>query len=186
MIRRFALFAFAALCGVAAANGADNVPAALDFEMKTLSGQSVKLADKYQGKVVLLVNVASECGLTPQYEQLQELHKKYAAQGLSIVGVPANEFGKQEPGTNEEIATFCKSNYGVEFDMLSKVVVKGDDICPLYDYLTNKSKFPGPIGWNFEKFLIGRNGDVVARFAPRVKPDAPEVVSAIEAELAKK
>jgi len=186
MIRRFALFAIAALLGVAAAYGADNVPAALDFEMKTLSGQSVKLADKYQGKVVLLVNVASECGLTPQYEQLQELHKKYAAQGLSIVGVPANEFGKQEPGTNEEIATFCKSNYGVEFDMLSKVVVKGDGICPLYDYLTNKSKFPGPIGWNFEKFLIGRNGEVVARFAPRVKPDAPEVVSAIEAELAKK
>lgn len=186
MLRRLMLVAVVALCGtVGVSQGADKVPAALDFKMQTLTGQPVELS-KYLGKVVLIVNVASECGLTPQYEQLQTLHKQYAAQGLAIVGVPANEFGAQEPGSNEEIATFCKSNYGVEFDMLSKVVVKGDGICPLYDYLTNKSKFPGPIGWNFEKFLIGRNGEVVARFAPRVKPDAPEVTQAIEAELAKK
>ncbi len=137
-----------ALCGlVGVSQGADKVPAALDFKMQTLSGQPVELS-KYLGKVVLIVNVASECGLTPQYEQLQALHKQYAGQGLAIVGVPANEFGAQEPGSNAEIATFCKANYGVEFDMLSKVVVKGDGICPLYDYLTNKSKFPGPIGWN--------------------------------------
>lgn len=175
------------LCCVAAvAQGADKkVPAALNFEMKTLSGKPVALS-KYHGKVVLLVNVASACGLTPQYEELQALHKKYSEQGLSVVGVPANEFGAQEPGTDAEIATFCKSNYGVEFDMLSKVVVKGEGICPLYAYLTKESKFPGPIGWNFEKFLIGRDGEVVARFKPNVKPDAPEVVAAIEKELAKK
>lgn len=163
----------------------DAVPAALNFEMKTLAGKPVALS-KYQGKVVLLVNVASRCGATPQYEQLQELHKKYADQGLAIVGVPANEFGAQEPGTDDEIASFCKANYGVEFDMLSKVVVKGDDICPLYKYLTTESKFPGPIGWNFEKFLIGRDGEVVARFKTGVKPDDAKVIAAIEKELAKK
>jgi len=165
--------------------GTDKVPAALNFEMKTLAGKPVELS-KYKGKVVLLVNVASACGLTPQYEELQGLHKKYSGEGLAVVGVPANEFGAQEPGSDAEIATFCKSNYGVEFDMLSKVVVKGDGICPLYKYLTTESKFPGPIGWNFEKFLIGRDGEVVARFKPNVKPDAPEVVAAIEKELAKK
>lgn len=185
MLRRLFWVAALATLVPCLAEGAEKVPVALDFEMKTLTGEPVKLS-KYHGKVVLLVNVASECGLTPQYEQLQALHKQYADKGLAIVGVPANEFGKQEPGSNEEIATFCKSNYGVEFDMLSKVVVKGDGICPLYDYLTNKSPFPGPIGWNFEKLLIGRNGEVVARFAPRVKPDAPEVIAAVEAELAKK
>jgi glutathione peroxidase len=185
MLRRMFLAVVATALVSSNVQGADKVPVALDFEMKTLAGEPVKLS-KYQGKVVLLVNVASECGLTPQYEQLQALHAKYADKGLAIVGVPANEFGAQEPGSNEEIATFCKQNYGVGFDMLSKVVVKGDGICPLYDYLTNKSPFPGPIGWNFEKFLIGRNGEVVARFKPRTRPDEPEVIAAIEAELAKK
>jgi glutathione peroxidase len=141
---------------------------------------------KYKGNFFIIVNVASECGLTPQYEQLQALNAKYGAQGLAVLGFPANEFGAQEPGSDTEIASFCKQNYGVSFDMFSKVVVKGDGTCPLYSYLTKDSKFPGAIGWNFEKFLIGRNGEVVARFKPNVSPDAPEVVSAIEAELAKK
>ena len=173
---------------LAADKEGDKVPAALNFTMKRLNGKEVPLS-QYQGKVVLIVNVASECGLTPQYEQLQALHKKYAEQGLAVLGIPANEFGAQEPGSNEEIATFCKANYGVEFDMFSKVVVKGEGQCPLYQYLTSKEtngKFAGPITWNFEKFLIGRNGEVVARFAPRVKPDSKEVIEAIEAELAKK
>lgn len=164
------------------------VPAALNFKMKKLDGKEVNLAD-YKGKVVLFVNVASKCGLTPQYEGLEELHEKYGKDGLAIIGVPANEFGKQEPGTDGEIAEFCKANYGVKFDMLSKVVVKGEGICPLYKHLTSKEtdpKFPGEISWNFEKFLISRDGEIVARFKPKVEPMADEVVEAIETELAKK
>jgi glutathione peroxidase len=159
----------------------------LDLEMKTLDGKTINLAKKYQGKVVLLVNVASKCGLTPQYEQLQALHEKYADQGLAIVGVPCNQFGNQEPGTAKEIAEFCQSRFGVEFDMLAKVDVNGDNAAPLYKYLTSEEtnpKFGGKISWNFEKFLFNRQGQLVARFSPRVKPDAPEVVAAIEAELA--
>jgi len=160
----------------------------LDLEMKTLDGKTINLATKYQGKVVLLVNVASKCGLTPQYEQLQALHEKYAGQGLAIVGVPCNQFGNQEPGTAKEIAEFCKTRFGVQFDMLAKVDVNGDHAAPLYKYLTSEEtnpKFGGKISWNFEKFLFNRQGHLVARFSPRVKPDAPEVVAAIEAELAK-
>ena len=164
----------------------EDVPAALDFEMKALDGKTVELS-KYLGDVVLMVNVASKCGLTPQYEQLQALHTQYGEKGLSILGFPANEFGKQEPGTDSEIQEFCSANYGVQFDMFSKVVVKGDGICPLYEFLTAEETNPGlagEINWNFEKFLVNREGKVVARFAPRVKPDAPEVIAAIEAELA--
>lgn len=175
-----------------AAQAADNsgdkkVPAALNFKMKSLDGKDVDLS-KYHGKVVLIVNVASKCGLTPQYEQLEALHEKYAEKGLAILAFPANEFGKQEPGTDEEIAEFCQTNYGVKFDMFSKIVVKGDGQCALYKFLTEKEsnpEFAGPIKWNFEKFLIGRDGQVVARFAPPVAPDAKEVVSAIEEQLAK-
>jgi glutathione peroxidase len=168
--------------------GDKKVPAALDFKMKRLDGKPGDLAD-YKGKVVLIVNVASQCGLTPQYEGLEELHEKYAEKGLAVLGFPANEFGKQEPGTDTEISTFCQKNYGVKFDMFSKVVVKGEGQCPLYKFLTSKEtdpKFAGPISWNFEKFLIGRNGEVVARFAPKVTPDSPEVTKAIETELEKK
>lgn len=185
MNRRFWLAAVAALLLPVAAQGADKVPAALNFEMNSLAGKPVNLS-QYQGKVLLMVNVASKCGKTPQYKDLQALHEKYGSQGLSVLGFPANEFGKQEPGTDAQIATFCKDKYGVDFDMFSKVVVKGDGQCPLYQYLTTQSKFPGDIKWNFEKFLIGRNGEVVARFAPGVNPSAPEVTAAIEAELAKK
>jgi glutathione peroxidase len=159
----------------------------LNQHMKTLGGQDVNPGEKYAGKVVLLVNVASKCGNTPQYAQLEALHEKYADQGLAIVGVPCNQFHGQEPGTAEEIAEFCKKNYGVEFDMLAKVNVNGPDACPLYKYLTSSETDPecaGDITWNFEKFLFNRQGQVVARFAPKVKPDAPEVVQAIEAELA--
>ena len=165
------------------------VPPALNFKMKPLNGKDDVPLSNYLGKVVLMVNVASECGLTPQYESLQAMHKKYADQGLSVLGFPANEFGAQEPGSNEQIAKFCKQNYGVEFDMFSKVVVKGAGQCDLYKYLTSKEtngKFGGPISWNFEKFLVNRKGEVVARFAPNVKPDSAEVIKAIEAELANK
>ena len=159
----------------------------LKYKMKSLAGKEVDLS-KYKGKVVLIVNVASQCGLTPQYEALQGLHEQYADDGLSILGFPANEFGKQEPGTDAEISTFCQENYGVKFDMFSKVVVKGDGQCELYQFLTSKDtnpKFAGDIKWNFEKFLVDRDGKVVARFAPRVKPDSEEVLSAIKQELDK-
>lgn len=163
------------------------VAAALNFTMDSLEGKPVKLAS-YQGKVVLIVNVASKCGLTPQYEGLEEVNKKYNEKGLTILGFPANEFGKQEPGTNQEIAEFCQKNYGVEFPMFSKVVVKGEGQCDLYKFLTSEKtnpKFAGPISWNFEKFLLNRQGEVVARFAPKVSPTDDTVIKAIEAELAK-
>nr|WP_145292262.1 redoxin domain-containing protein [Pirellulimonas nuda] len=158
--------------------------------MKPLSGgEPVNLAEKYQGKVVLLVNVASKCGLTPQYKALQALQAQYADQGLEIVGVPCNQFNGQEPGSAEQITEFCTANYGVTFDLLEKSNVKIDkkDQCDLYKYLTSKKtnpKFAGDIQWNFEKFLFNRQGEVVARFDPRTKPDAEEVVLAIKTQLA--
>lgn len=160
----------------------------LNEEMETLDGKKVNLAKKYKGKVVLLVNVASKCGNTPQYKPLEALHEKYGKEGLAVVGVPCNQFGKQEPGTSEEIAEFCEKNYGVKFDMLGKVDVNGENAAPLYKTLTDKKtdpKFGGKIPWNFEKFLFNRDGQVVARFAHKTQPDSPEVVKAIEAELAK-
>jgi len=177
----------AAAVGVSAAGGAEKAASALGFKMKSLTGKEVDLS-KYKGKVVLMVNVASECGLTPQYEQLEALHEKYADKGLAILGFPANEFGMQEPGSDKEISEFCQKNYGVKFDMFSKVVVKGEGKCPLYQFLTSKEtnpKFAGDITWNFEKFLLDRQGNVVARFAPKVKPDSEEVLSVIEEQLAK-
>jgi glutathione peroxidase len=163
-------------------------PPALDFKMNSLGGQETDLG-KYLGKVVLVVNVASKCGLTPQYEQLQDLHEKYSGKGLAVLGFPCNQFGKQEPGTAEEIQEFCSVNYGVTFDMFAKIDVNGDTACDLYKHLTaldTNPKGPGKISWNFEKFLISRKGNVVARFAPRTAPDDPELVKMIEAELAKK
>lgn len=160
----------------------------LDFTMKSLDGKDVKLS-KYAGKVVLMVNTASKCGFTQQYKGLQELHKEYSEQGLSVLGFPSNDFGGQEPGNEAEIGAFCQKNYGVTFDMFSKVQVKGEGKTPLYEYLTSEKtdpKFPGEVGWNFEKFLIGRNGEIVARFKSGIAPDAPELVKAVEAELAKK
>jgi glutathione peroxidase len=161
----------------------------LDLEMKNIQGKEINLADKYKDKVVLLVNVASKCGYTKQYEQLQALHKKYAKQGLAVVGVPCNQFGGQEPGTEKEIVQFCKDRFGVEFDMMAKVDVNGPKAAPLYKYLTSKetdAKFAGDIKWNFEKFIFDRDGQVVARFPSKVKPDDEEVVEVVETELAKK
>jgi len=136
------------------------------------------------GKVIMLVNVASRCGNTPQYTALEAMFEKYKDQGFVIVGIPANNFGGQEPGSDPEIKTFCTSKYQVTFPILSKVSVKGDDICPLYQYLTTQSPFPGPIGWNFAKFLVGRDGQVVARFEPKTKPDNADLVAAVEKALA--
>ena len=138
------------------------------------------------GKVTLVVNVASKCGLTPQYEGLENLQKQYAAQGFTVVGVPCNQFRGQEPGTAEEIQTFCSTTYGVTFPLTEKVDVNGDDRHALYTQLTpvaDAEGVNGDIRWNFEKFLVGRDGNVIARFSPMVTPDAPELVSAIEAAL---
>jgi glutathione peroxidase len=144
----------------------------------------VNLAE-YQGQVVLMVNVASECGYTPQYEGLQALHKKYAGRGLRVLGFPSNDFGAQEPGTDAQIADFCKKNYGVEFDMFSKIKVLGSGKAPLYRTLTSTPKFSGEVSWNFEKFLIGRDGEVIGRFKSPVEPLSAELTGAIEAALGK-
>jgi glutathione peroxidase len=168
--------------------GGKKVPPVLNFKMKTLQGKEIKLAD-YQGKVVLIVNVASQCGYTPQYKGLQALHDKYVKDGLVILGVPCNDFGRQEPGTSKEIAEFCDKNYGVKFELLEKVTVKGKDTAPLYKYLTSKKtnpQFGGDIKWNFTKFLVSRAGRVVNRFEPATEPDSTDLVKAIEEELAAK
>ena len=156
---------------------------AYEFSAKAIDGREVALST-YRGKVALVVNVASKCGLTSQYKGLEELHATFSAQGLAILGFPANEFGKQEPGTDQEIQTFCTTNYGVSFDMFSKLVVKGEGIHPLFAYLTDKSRpTGGEIGWNFAKFLIGKDGQVLARFEPTTAPTDPKIVAAIEAAL---
>lgn len=159
----------------------------LDFKMKGIDGKEIDLA-QYKGKVVLIVNVASKCGYTPQYKDLQAAYAKHKDAGLVVLGVPANDFGKQEPGTDEEIVKFCSSKYDVTFPMLSKVsVAQGKGQTPLYTYLTSKDtnpKFGGKINWNFTKFLVGRNGEIVNRFEPSTK--MTEVVAAIETQLAKK
>jgi glutathione peroxidase len=163
------------------------MPPALSFKMKSLAGKEVDLS-KYHGRVVMIVNVASKCGLTPQYEQLQKIHEEYSEKGLSIIGFPCNQFGSQEPGTADEIQEFCRANFGVTFEMFAKISVNGEEACDLYKYLTaldTKPKGKGKIGWNFEKFIIGRNGEVLARFAPPTKPDDPEIVKLLEKELAK-
>jgi len=160
----------------------------ISFKMQSLDGKEVELTKKYKGKVLLVVNVASKCGLTPQYTDLEALHEKYAAKGLCVLGFPCNQFLQQEPGTASEIREFCTTKYGVKFDMFEKIEVNGDGACPLYKHLTALPTLPkgtGDITWNFEKFLVGRDGKVVARFAPRTKPTDPDVIKAIEAELAK-
>ena len=164
----------------------DGKPAGpLDFVVKDIHGQDVKLSE-YKGKVVLIVNVASKCGFTPQYEALEAVYKKYADKGFVILGFPANDFYKQEPGSDEEIETFCKSKFGVTFPMMSKIVVRGDGQDPLYKFLTGKDTagdFAGPIGWNFNKFIVDRNGNVIARYNSKSTPDSPEVINEIESAL---
>lgn len=153
-----------------------------DFSMKNIDGKEVPLK-KYRGKVLLVVNVASYCGNTPQYKGLEALHEEYKGKGFEVLGFPANEFGAQEPGSNASIKEFCEKTYSVKFPMFSKIVVKGDGIDPLYDWLTSTEGFSGPIEWNFAKFLIGKDGKVVARFKPRTQPESPEVKAAIESAL---
>ncbi|MGD0912930.1 MAG: glutathione peroxidase [Terracidiphilus sp.] len=177
-----------------------------DIPLQSITGEPASLA-VFKGKVLLVVNVASKCGLTPQYEGLEKLYELYRGQGLVITGFPANDFKQQEPGTSEEIQSFCSLNYGVQFPLFSKITVLGPEKHPLYSALTtaqpkaisvNEVPFreklkgygieaqPEPeILWNFEKFLVSRNGEVVARFAPDTQPDAPQLIAAIEAELAK-
>lgn len=170
--------------GIASAADADH-ECALNFKVKNIKGEVVDLED-YEGKVVLIVNTASRCGLTPQYAGLEELYKKYQGKGLVILGFPCNQFGRQEPGTDAEIASFCSDNYDVSFPMFSKVEVNGDGAADLYKYLTAKDVKPkgkGNVSWNFEKFLIDRDGQLVGRFQPRTKPSDKDLISAIEAEL---
>jgi glutathione peroxidase len=156
-----------------------------DIPLNTLDGKPASLND-YEGKAILLVNVASRCGLTPQYEGLERLHERYAERGFSVVGVPCNQFGGQEPGTADEIQEFCSATYGVTFPLLQKIDVNGEGRHPLYAELTKTPDAEGNDGdiqWNFEKFLIGADGVVLRRFRPRTEPEAPEVVEAIEAAL---
>ena len=150
-----------------------------EFTMNSIDGQPLPLAN-FKGKVLLIVNVASFCGFTPQYEGLEAVYEKYKDQGFVIAGFPANNFGAQEPGTNEEIKTFCTRKYNVKFPIYSKISVVGPDKAPLYQFLTATG---GEIKWNFTKFLIDRNGRVIARFESPVKPDSAEVISAIEKAL---
>lgn len=174
------------------------------FKVNDIAGTPKQL-DQYKGKVMLIVNVASECGLTPQYEGLESLYEKYQGKGLEVLGFPANEFGAQEPGTNAQIQEFCRSKFGIKFPMFSKIAVKGPEQHPLYNYLTNTqpvtTKNPGTdfegklkeygeirdnpkdILWNFEKFLIGRDGKIAGRFSPDMQPNDPTLIKAIEAAL---
>lgn len=152
------------------------------FTMKDIDGKAVPLS-AFKGKVLLLVNVASKCGNTPQYEGLEETYRKLHGQGFEILGFPANNFFHQEPGDNASIKQFCERTYGVQFPMFAKISVKGRDMDPLYRYLTTRTGFDGDIGWNFAKFLVNRRGRVVARFSPRTKIDSPEVMEAIQAAL---
>lgn len=157
-----------------------------DFSEKTIDGRHKSLGD-YRGKVALIVNVASRCGYTPQYRGLEELHETYGTKGLAVLGFPANEFGAQEPGTEDQIKSFCTTNYGVKFDMFAKVKVKGAGIDPLFEFLTSPQNGPGvggDIQWNFTKFLVDKTGAVVARFEPKVEPTSAEVRQAIEVALA--
>lgn len=150
-----------------------------DFSVRSIEGKELPLS-RFSGKVSLVVNTASECGLTPQYDGLEKLYTKYRGKGFEVLGFPSNDFGAQEPGTDLQIQQFCSTRFGVEFPMFTKGPVKGSSKQPVYKYLTEESPFPGEITWNFEKFLVNAKGEVVARFAPKTEPTAPEVVTAIE------
>jgi glutathione peroxidase len=183
------LLALALVACLATARADEPAPAApagpLDFTMNKIDGTPVDLS-VYAGKVVMIVNVASKCGNTKQYKPLQAIYETYKDRGLVILAFPANNFGGQEPGTNLQIVEFCETKFGVTFDLFEKVSVKGEDICPLYAYLTSKDAghdFGGEIQWNFDKFLIGRDGQIIERLKHKTQPDAPEVIASIEAAL---
>lgn len=179
----------AAFFGFGSVSAADHPPAPatitgpLDFTLRSIDGKDHPLS-QHRGQVVLLVNVASKCGFTKQYAGLQALYARHKDAGLVVIGVPSNDFMWQEPGSDAEIAAFCSRTYNVTFPLMSKAVVKGDGITPLYAWLTAKGPFPGAISWNFNKFLIGRDGAVKARFGSKVAPDDAELTGAVERELA--
>jgi glutathione peroxidase len=185
-----AMIVLAGMAGVCRAGegesgSADDVPPVLRFTMNRIDGTPKALAD-YKGRVLLIVNTASKCGFTKQYAGLQKLHERFAGRGLSVLGFPANDFGNQEPGTDGQIAEFCTGRFGVTFDMFAKVAVTGENACELYKFLTgaeSNADSPGPVKWNFEKFLVGRDGKIVARFGSRVEPESEELVRAIESAL---
>ena len=184
----FAFVLWAALSGPSSgradAEGDASPASLLDLEARRLSGPVEPLAG-YRGQVLLVVNTASKCGLTPQYEGLQSLYERYQGRGFTVLGFPSNDFREQEPGSDAEIGEFCKANYGVGFPMFSKVRVLGEDAHPVYAYLTSRpAPIGGPVEWNFQKYLVDREGRVVQRFSPRTTPEAPEVVAAIERLLA--
>lgn len=160
-------------------------PSVYRFKVMTIDGKEVSL-EEYKGKVLLIVNVASKCGFTPQYKGLQALYQEFQDEGLVILGFPANNFGKQEPGSNEEIRSFCSTTYGVTFPMFAKISVAGEDIHPLYKFLTEKTDFSGPITWNFNKFLVDRNGRVVEKYGSMTSPDAPKLREKVQLLLAAK
>jgi len=160
-------------------------PKLYSFSMKTIDGKDKPLSE-YKGKVLLIVNVASKCGNTPQYKGLESIYEKYKERGFMILGFPANNFLWQEPGTNDEIKKFCTMNYGVTFDMFSKISVKGDDQDSLYQYLTKDSPVPGAVTWNFQKYLVDRKGNVVEKFTPKTGPEEKEVIDKIEQLLSEK
>ena len=177
---------FFTLLAAATLSAADAPKSVYDVPLKDIDGKETSLKD-YQGKVMLIVNVASKCGNTPQYKQLEELNKEFAKDGLAVLGFPCNDFGKQEPGSNDEIKEFCSTKYKVTFPMFDKVVCKGPEKSPLYQVLSGPdAPFPGDVKWNFGKFLVGKDGKILKRFEPKTKPDAPEVVSAIKDALAAK
>jgi glutathione peroxidase len=156
-----------------------------EFTLKDINGKDVKIAD-YKGKVLLLVNTASQCGYTPQYKGLQMIYQKYQEQGFTVLGFPANNYGGQEPGSNDEIKEFCTMRYKVTFPMFAKISVKGDDQHPLYQYLTSKESNPqygGDVTWNFNKFLVSKSGQIIGRFGSKVEPESPELTGAIEQAL---
>lgn len=186
-MKRFAFVLISALfvfMSTAFYSGGDNMSNNIgDISVKDMNGKDVNLAD-YKGKVLLIVNVASKCGNTPQYEGLEKIYEKYKDRGFEILAFPCNQFGQQEPGTNAEIKEFCSTNYGVTFKLFDKIEVNGPNRSPLYSKLTtNSNTDQGDITWNFEKFLIAKNGDIVARFKPKVQPESKEVIGAIEREL---
>jgi len=169
------------------ADAAKDPDTVLDFTMKDIDGKATNLGDKFGGKVLLVVNTASKCGLTPQYDDLEAIYKKYHEKGLEVAAFPSNDFLSQEPGTNAEIKAFCSTEHKVTFPLFSKIPVKGENKDPLYAYLTDTAKHPetgGEIKWNFTKFLVSRDGKILARFEPKVKPTEPDVIAAIEKALA--
>lgn len=156
-----------------------------DITIDDVRGEKVELS-RYKGKVLLFVNVASECGYTPQYEDLEKLYQKYKSKGLVIIGIPSNDFGEQEPGTNEEIIQFCTRTYNVTFPIMAKVKAKGDDKHPLFTFLTSGQgnvELAGDVAWNFEKFIVDKNGNILSRFRSKIKPDSPECIKSIELAL---